>query len=149
MEVYSGLMKKAQAHELILGGLLIVYSAFDIRAPDAVNRFVSTTLGSILVILLAISLFLSVNPLIGIIGLIAAYELIRRSRNNYLSSDKALINYLPQTDSNCRDLNAYNQFGPTLEEEMVAKMAPLVGPSVGSVTYKPLMDDDHDATPLN
>ena len=45
---------------------------------------------------------------------------------------------------------AFNQFPYTLEQEVVAKMAPIVrsGSSLSSASYKPLLDNLHDASPL-
>jgi len=148
MEAYNDVMKKLSNHELILGGLLAIYSVFDIQAPHWLNEFIVSDFGSIVLILFTLSLFLYVNPIIAILGLIAAYELIKRSRND-THQNYNLISYLPETQPGCRDLNAYNQFSMTLEQEMVQKMAPLVGPSVGNVSYKPNMDNDHDASPID
>ena len=46
---------------------------------------------------------------------------------------------------------AYNQFPYTLEQEMVAKMAPAksAGFSLSQASYKPLMDNLYDASPVN
>ena len=148
MEAYNDVMKKLSNHELILGGLLAIYSVFDIQAPHWLNEFIVSDFGSIALILFTLSLFLYVNPIIAILGLVAAYELIKRSRND-THQNYNLISYLPETQPGCRDLNAYNLFSMTLEQEMVQKMAPLVGPSVGNVSYKPNMDNDHDASPID
>jgi len=148
MEAYNDVMKKLSKHELILGGLLAIYSVFDVQAPQWLNEFIVSDFGSILLILVTLSLFLYVNPIIAILGLIAAYELIKRSRLD-THQNGSLISYLPKTQPGCTDLNAYNQFSMTLEQEMVQKMAPLVGPTVGSVTYKPNMNNDHDAAPID
>jgi hypothetical protein len=46
---------------------------------------------------------------------------------------------------------AFNQFPYTLEQEVVAKMAPIArsGSSLVPASYKPLLDNLHDAAPLN
>jgi hypothetical protein len=46
---------------------------------------------------------------------------------------------------------AFNQFPYTLEQEVVAKMAPIVhtGYSINSASYKPLLDNLYDAAPIN
>lgn len=148
MDAYRDVMKKLANHEIILGLLLVAYSAMDISAPMWLNDFVVSEIGSIVVVLVALSFFLYLNPVIAVIGLVATYELINRARRS-THFGGSMINYLPKTQPDCSDLNAYNQFSTTLEQEMVAKMAPLVGPSVSQVTYKPVLDNDHDASPLN
>jgi hypothetical protein len=148
MDAYRDVMMKLEKHEILLGALLVVYSAMDISAPMWLNDFVVSEIGSIVVVLVALSFFLYLNPVIAVIGLVAAYELINRARRS-THIGGSMVNYLPKTQPDCSDLNAYNQFSTTLEQEMVAKMAPLVGPSVSQVTYKPVLDNDHDASPLH
>ena len=148
MDAYNDVMKKLSNHELILGALLAIYSVFDIQAPQWLNEFIVSDFGSLVLILFTLSLFLYVNPIIAILGLVAACELIKRSRSDTHQNNN-MISYLPKTQPDCRDLNAYNQFSMTLEQEMVEKMAPLVGPSVSSVSYKPNVESDHDASPIN
>ena len=149
MDFYNNLMKKGKQHEVLLGGLFIAYSVLDIPTPNFLVDMVNSKLGSLIVMLIAFSLFLYVNPIVAILGIIAAYELIKRSMIKGGGSG-SYIQYLPSFDSQCPDLNAFNQFAPTLEQEMVNKMAPLVGPTASPfLNYKPNMDNDHDAAPIN
>lgn len=149
MDIYRDLMRKARAHELVLGGLFVLYSGLDIETPDFLADFANSNIGVIVILAFAISLFMYLNPIVAILGLVACYELIRRSRGGSLVTPDKMISYLPQSQPNCRDLNAYNQFSKTLEQEMVEKMAPLTGPSVGNVSYRPEVENDHDAAPIS
>lgn len=149
MDKYRELMRKARAHELVLGGLFVAYAGLDIEAPDVVNNFVNTNVGVIALLAFALSLFLYLNPIVAVLGLIACYELLRRARASAGINPDAMISYLPKTQPDCRDLNAYNQFSKTLEQEMVEKMAPLTGPAIGQVSYRPELEDDHGATLLH
>jgi len=149
MDFYNNLMKKGRHHEVLLGGLFLAYSVLDIQTPLFLAELINSKLGSLIVMIIAFSLFLYVNPIISILGIIAAYELIRRSMIKGGSVD-SLVQYLPRYDSKCSDLNAFNQFAPTLEQEMVNKMAPLVGPSASpNAVFRPNQDNDHDAAPIN
>lgn len=149
MDFYNNLMKKGRHHEVLLSGLFIAYSVLDIKTPSFLADLVSSKLGSLVVMLIAFSLFLYVHPIVAILGIVAAYELIKRSMIQNGSSD-SFTQYLPSFDSQCPDLNAFNQFAPTLEQEMVNKMAPLVGPQASpNATFKPNVDGDHDAAPIN
>jgi len=149
MDTYRELMKKARTHELILGGLFVLYSSLDVETPSFLAEFANSTIGVIVILTFAISLFAYLNPIVAVLGLVACYELVRRSRGSSLVDADKMIAYLPQTQPNCRDLNAYNQFSNTLEQEMVQKMAPLTGPSVGDVSYRPEVEDDHDAAVIS
>lgn len=149
MDTYRDLMRKARAHELVLGGLFVLYSGLNVETPDFLAEFANSNVGVLVIIAFAISLFVYLNPIVAVLGLVACYELIRRSRGGAMITPDAMISYLPKTQPDCRDLNAYNQFSKTLEQEMVEKMAPLTGPSVGDVSYRPEVENDHDAAPVN
>jgi len=149
MDFYNKLMKKGRQHEILLAGLFIAYSVLDIQTPSVLADMVGSKLGSLLVMVIAFSLFFYVNPIVAILGIVAAYELIKRSMFKSSSSD-SFMQYLPSSNTSCPDLNAFNQFAPTLEQEIVNKMAPLVGPSANpNAVFKPNMDNDHDAAPIN
>lgn len=149
MDTYRKLMKSARAHEITLGGLFVIYAGLDVQSPKWVNDFVRTNTGTLTVFVFAMSLFFYLHPIVAILGLIAVYELVRRARGDISLTSNDMISYLPKTASNCRDLNAYNQFSKTLEQEMVSKMAPLTGPSVGEVSYTPELENNHHATSVN
>jgi hypothetical protein len=110
MDAYRKLMKTARAHEITLGGLFVIFAGLDVQAPEWINEFVRTNTGTIIMLAFAISLFFYLRPLVAILGLIAVYELIRRARGDISLSSDEMINYLPKTSADCRDLNAYNQF---------------------------------------
>jgi hypothetical protein len=93
---------------------------------------------------LAFYVFSRTHPIIGVVGLFAAYELIRRSSHS--SGSLAIERYLPTELKKSGHFSAFNQFPVTLEEEVVKQMAPLVetaGPS--NLQYNPMSDDIHDA----
>lgn len=142
-------MKNLKPLELGLGTLFIAYSSLDIQAPDYINSFVNSTLGKVLLVASVIFMGFRLNIVIAVLAVIALYELITRAKKNEsVLTDKSMINYLPSTQPDCNDLNAYNQYSKTLEEEVVAKMAPLVGESVTNTTFTPEIENDHNATSL-
>jgi hypothetical protein len=57
---------------------------------------------------------------------------------------------MPTEEKKASQLTAYNQFPYTLEQEVVKKMAPIVQPvsSLTKPSYKPLLDNLYDASPL-
>ena len=84
-------------------------------------------------------------------GLVAAYELVRRSK--IANEHRFLINTVLSNESSklktMEKLNVDRNF-VSLEEEMVKKMAPLVKYDVASnTTYKPILDTFHDAAPID
>jgi len=73
------LLKEVKSHELVVGAILIIYILAGVPTPGFLADLVDTTIGTIVVIVLACSLFVSVHPVLGVIGLVAAYELLKRS----------------------------------------------------------------------
>ena len=141
-------IKVEKREHLILVVLLIVYILLDIKLPSPVVGVVDNIFGKIALYLLALYIFLNVNKVAGVLALIAAYTMIRRASKQ--SGKFAIRNYLPSEESKVLDFAKYNDFPYTLEEEEVARMAPLVRneTSTGS-DYKPVLDALHDAAPTD
>jgi hypothetical protein len=121
--------KSGRKHEMLLTVLIIIYLVMDVPTPDIIAPYVDTPLGNIVVVLIALSFFTHSHPVVGVLGLFAAYILIRRS-----SSSSAIEAYVPSEKRKSEELSAYNQFPVTLEEQVVALRAPLADPEIGSAT---------------
>lgn len=135
------LLKEVKSHELVVGAILIIYILAGVPTPGFLADLVDTTIGTIVVIVLACSLFINVHPVLGVIGLIAAYELLKRSSS--ATGNGALMKYLPTEHKKGQVLSAMNQFPVTLEEEVVRKMAPLSrNLNLSAPSYKPVLNDD-------
>ncbi len=74
--------------EMVLLLLFIVYIMFPIATPDAMKPIFSSAVGLLLVFAITVSLFIYTNPILGIIYIFVAYELIRRSSMaaNYMNT---------------------------------------------------------------
>ena len=116
-------------HEMLLTVLIVMYIVLNVPTPDVIASYVDTPLGNIVVVLIALSFFTHSHPVVGVLGMFAAYVLIRRS-----SSSSAIEAYVPSEKRKSEELSAYNQFPVTLEEQMVALRAPLADTQVGSAT---------------
>lgn len=139
-------LKSQTRHHLVLVVLLIVYILIHVETPHSVAMMVDSTVGRIVVVLAALGLF-RVNMVVGLLGTVAAYQLLMRS--SLTSGTFAMRNYLPSEASKVIDFSRYNDFPVTLEEEMVKKMAPIVVDSSSSLDYKPVLDGLHDAAPID
>ena len=82
MRLLRDLMKTEQKHQLLLGLLLAIYLLFNIETPKPLADLVDTPIGNVVVVLLALSVFISSGPLVGILAFIAAHCLIKRSSKN-------------------------------------------------------------------
>jgi len=144
MELYKDLFKKSNQHHLILLGVLVLYILLNIQTTPVLAKLIDTVYGNIAIVLLAFVFLTHSNPIVGVVALYAAYELIQRS--SVTTGSAAISRYLPTEMKKGNHLSAFNQFPITLEEEVVKQMAPLVetsGPS--HLHYKPAADDTHDA----
>lgn len=148
MEGLSGLFKKENMGELALAILLIVYLVLGFRTPDAVAGMVDTLVGRIVMFVIVIFLFLHANPLLAVLALFVAFDLMRRS--SVTTGIDALQKFAPSEEKRTSQFTAYNQFPYTLEQEVVAKMAPMVsaGSSLTQASYKPMLDNLYDASPV-
>ena len=137
----SKLGKSEKRHEIVLLVIFVIYILLDIQTPERLAELIDNIYGNIVVVLIAITIFANTNPVVGVIAFIAAYELIKRSRSR---------NFPPSEHSKMLEFSDYNAFPVTLEEQMVAKMAPLVIHSADpNLNYKPTLDSLYDAAPID
>jgi hypothetical protein len=144
MELINSLMKPNNQHQLILLVVLILYIVFNIQTPQVLAQAIDNMYGNIVILLVVGYLIMNFNPLVGVIALYAAFELVRRS--SVATGSYAIERYLPSQFKTDGHLSAFNQFPVTLEEEVVKQMAPLVeqsGPS--RLHYVPMSDNTHNA----
>ncbi len=126
--------------ETILLIIFIIYLVLGLRMPTMVAEVIDSLVGKVVLLLMVIYLFVNTNPLLGILSVWVAYDLMRRSTS--------FSEYAPSETN--KMLNPYNRYPYTLEQEMVKKMAPMVnsGSSFDKPSYKPTMDDLRDAATL-
>ncbi len=148
MDNFKNLFQKDNLGELSLTILFIIYLIMGYKLPHEVSNRISTPIGKIAVILIALSLFIYCNPILGIIALFVAFDLIRRT-DVYTGID-ALKKYAPTEEKKSSQFTAFNQFPYTLEQEVVNRMAPIVRTesTLFAASYKPMLENLHDATPL-
>ena len=85
---------------------------------------VDSPLGMISIFCVTLYLFLYTNPVLGILYIFVAYELLRRSSN--VTARSAIIQYVPSQSNKDAELKQMNPpVEKTLEEEMVDIRAPI------------------------
>jgi hypothetical protein len=149
MESFSSLLKKEHMGELVLVVLFIIYLIMGSKTPEPVAGMVDTLVGKIVIIITIIYLFMHANPILAVLALFVGFDLIRRS--SMATGIDALQRFAPSEEKKASQFTAFNQFPYTLEQEVVAKMAPVMqsGSSLSQASYKPLLDNLYDASPLN
>jgi len=148
MESFSSLFKKEHMGELTLAILFIIYLIMGYKTPEPVATAIDSIVGKIVIILIVIYMFMHTHPILAILALFVAFDLIRRS--SVTTGIDALQRYAPTEEKKISQFSAFNQFPYTLEQEVVKKMAPIVqsGSSLSKPSYKPLLENLYDASPL-
>jgi hypothetical protein len=134
--------------EMVILALFAVYIAVDIEMPESIASYIDSTLGMVCVLLVALFLFVYYNPILGVVGLFVAYEIVRRSAR--MNNRVPMMTYVPTQAKKDAEIAEMNPSVPaTLEEEMVAQMAPIGKSSLityVSSEYKPIAENVHNAS---
>ena len=149
MDSFSSLFKKEHMGELTLVIIFVIYIILGLKTPEPIASLVDSLLGKVVILGVVLYLFMKCNPILAILGLFVAFDLIRRA--SLTTGLDALQRFAPTETKKMSQFTAFNQFPYTLEQEVVKKMAPIVrgGASLNQASYKPLLDNYHDALPLN
>ena len=117
--------------------LLSAVVLLDVKLPSEV-RTAGIVPVSIVLFLVVFYLFTQ-SPVLGVIGLIAAYQSMQSNKMRYIQPQ------LPDHSG----FTPQNQFLETLEENIVQNMVPMVHtPSPVHLNFKYDMESNHDAAPL-
>lgn len=135
--------------DYILIVLFILFLVLQIEIPAFLADWIDTPLGIAVIIIISIYLFLYTNPILGVLSLIVAYEILRRSSKK--TGKYALTQFLPsQTTRNTemKSMNPKNNI--TLEEDIVSKMAPIGVSNVSGkeidTPFKPINEEVYGAS---
>ena len=149
MESYSSLFKKQHMGELVLVILFIIYLIMGYKTPEPIASMIDSIVGKIVIFVIVIYMFMHTHPVLAVLALFVAFDLIRRS--SVTTGIDALQRYAPSEEKKMSQFSAFNQFPYTLEQEVVKQMAPIVrsGSTLSKPSYKPLLDNLYDAAPIN
>ena len=92
--------------QLILGIIFVFYILLNVQTPDVLAGPIDNLFGKVLVIAVAIVVFMKTNPVVGVLGFVVAYQLIKTasiSTGNY-----AKKHYLPSESSKLREMQSFN-----------------------------------------
>jgi len=118
------LVPELSTTQWIVFSALIFYIAVDVGTPLFLARLVDTRLGMVVAVLAAVYLFRNFVPAIAAAGAYALYILVTRS--GFVTGRDAIQEHTPsQINKDIAMLAMNPPKTQTLEEEMVAKMAPV------------------------
>jgi len=137
------MLKTLTKLDLSVLAVFVLYLVFPMNAPSMMANMVDSTLGMVAIFAVALFLFCYANPVLAVVFLFVAYELMRRSASQ--TGKAAIAVHTPtqmKKDISMKAMNPPKK--ETLEEDIVDKMAP-IGHSDMSVynatTYKPVAED--------
>jgi hypothetical protein len=135
--------------ELVLVILFIIYLIMGYKTPEPIASMIDSIVGKIVIFIIVIYMFMHTHPVLAVLALFVAFDLIRRS--SVTTGIDALKRYAPSEEKKMSQFSAFNQFPYTLEQEVVKKMAPIIrsGSTLSKPSYKPLLDNLYDAAPIN
>jgi hypothetical protein len=128
--------------------IFALYVVLPIPTPEFLAGLVDSSLGMLTVFIVTIYLFFNVNPVVAVVYIFVAYELLRRSSNK--TGRVTIVQYTPTQAKKDIEMVAMNpKQSTTLEEELVQQMAP-IGQSDSSVyvttSFKPVADKVGEAS---
>lgn len=133
--------------EIVLLVIFILYIVLPIQTPGFLAGAIDSSLGMLSIFIITVYLFFHVNPILAVVYIFVAYELLRRSANK--TGGVTLLQYTPTQARKDSELKAMNPpRAETLEEQIVEKMAPIghSDPSIfTSSSYKPVSDNIKNA----
>ena len=128
--------------------IFVIYLVMDIYPPEMLASYLDTSLGMVGILLVTLYVFMNYNPILGVVFLFVAYEIVRRSAR--VNNRVPMVQYTPSQAKKDAELAEMNPAPPTsLEEEMIDKMAPVGKSSLITYTmseYKPVSSDIHNAS---
>ena len=160
MSYLTRFTKKYSQNQHILGVLLILFILFRINLPYGVSQFVGSLPGMIVIVVVVIYLFIKEGAVLGMLGLIAGYQILSSAGflvNNKIDflNEPRIPTYnnvqtvLPNKVVNGITFSPVNQFPPTLEQDVISNLVPMVKNSdPPHLKYKPSLERQHNAAPL-
>jgi len=92
--------------QLILGIIFVFYILLNVQTPYVLAGPIDNLFGKVLVIAVAIVIFMKTNPVIGVLGFVVAYQLIKTA--SITSGNYAKKHYLSSESSKLREMQSFN-----------------------------------------
>lgn len=139
---------KQNPYENGLAVLLVAYIVLNIKTPSMLTKAIDSTVGNVVVVVIALSLFYTKNPVLIVLGVITAYEIIRRS--SISTGTYAIEHSLASEKKKAKAMKKYNApVEKTLEEQMVSAIPPVSSGDITAAPYTPALTKSHGATMIS
>ena len=148
MDYFSTLFDKKNMPQLVLSVLFVIYLVMGYKMPDGVAGLIDSTVGKIVVGLVALMLFAYSNPILGVLALLVAYQMIRSA--SIKTGMAGLEEYYPTEQKKWSPFTPAHKFPYTLEQEVVKNMTTQkFNTEYVKAPFRPTLVDTHDASPIS
>jgi hypothetical protein len=147
----SDFTKNLSSIEITALVVFVIYIIFPFSTPQFLAGVINTPLGLLVILIVTIFLFLYTNPILGVVYIFVAYELIRRtSLVKTGAADNYIVRSSPSENQKAAEMNQMNPARIfTLEEDVISKMAPAQvfnhDPAINT-GFKPVVEKVKDAS---
>uniref|UniRef100_A0A6C0DPM7 Uncharacterized protein n=1 Tax=viral metagenome TaxID=1070528 RepID=A0A6C0DPM7_9ZZZZ len=131
-------IEKMTKLEILLLIIFIIYLIFPIGTPEPIKSFIISPMGYVTIFIITLGLFFYSHPILAILYIFVAYELLNRSNvienkrinreiKKQIHAAETATN-LPSKEQESKDAEMVSMNPPanlTLEEEVVNKLAPI------------------------
>jgi predicted membrane protein len=125
MRVPPALLKMS-IFEMVLFIGFILYIVLPIRTPGVLAPYIDSIFGMIVLFCITVSLFVYTNPILGVLYILVAYEVMRRSSSNKGNTKAIIMEYTPSQMTKDADMHKMNPtVEKTVEEEVIEVRAPI------------------------
>uniref|UniRef100_A0A6C0D8C8 Uncharacterized protein n=1 Tax=viral metagenome TaxID=1070528 RepID=A0A6C0D8C8_9ZZZZ len=119
-------LSKMSIFEMVLFIGFILYIVLPIRTPVFLAPYIDSIFGMVVLFCITISLFVYTNPVLGVLYILVAYEVMRRSSSNKGNTKAIIMEYTPSQAT--KDVSMHNMnpaIEKTVEEEVIEVRAPI------------------------
>lgn len=142
---------KVSSLEIALFVIFVLYLIFPIPTPAILIPYVNTNISLGIVIILTLYMLFYTTPILGVLTIFVAYELLRRSSQIAVRPKVPMVRHTPsqpKKDKEMKDMNPPKEM--TLEEEIIRTMAPVGKGTVieeyVQTSFKPVHDKMNGAS---
>ena len=140
---FKELLKKQNQNQLILMCVLLLYVLFDTPIPSTLKPFFNNMLGQIIAILIALSLLIYYNPILGVLSMYVVFLMLQKSYSAEIPKSKPVVTEEEKNLKMHQMNNKVKEQQESLEFDMVNKMTPFVSNlNFSNPSYKPVLEDN-------
>lgn len=134
--------------ELSLLVVFIIYIVMPIDTPTFLSGLIDSPVGMVTIFAITLYLFFYANPILAIVYIFVAYELLRRSTTKI--NNVAMVQFTPRQKEKDAEMIAMNKpSSDVLEIDIISKMAPVGESKINepiSSSFSPILENVGEAS---